>query len=120
MSGCLANLNSHTIRKLTIGLGREKLSLGDAVILKTRKVKGYWDGSSEDNGKSGCGVVIKGVDWSRWVTIIRIAVTLKIGTAMAAEVAGVCVLMGIFDVVFTKRLCVQSVDKCINSIRNKQ
>ena len=27
-----------------------------------KAVKGFWDGSAEDNGKSGCGIVIKGVD----------------------------------------------------------
>ena len=53
-----------------------------------KAVKGYWDGSFNDNGKSGCGVVIKGVDRGRWVTISRIAVPLKVGTAVAAEVAG--------------------------------
>ena len=40
--------------------------------------------------KSGCGVVIKGVDREGWVTISKIAVPLKVGTAMAAEVALKC------------------------------
>ena len=35
-------------------------------------------------------MVIKGVDRDRWVTIIEISVPLKVGTAVAAEVAGVC------------------------------
>ena len=36
---------------------------------KTRKaVKGYWDGRYKDKGKSGCSVVIKGVDRERLVT----------------------------------------------------
>ena len=35
-------------------------------------------------------MVIKGVDRDRWVTISKISVPLKVGTAMAAEVAGVC------------------------------
>ena len=30
-------------------------------------------------------------EWDRWVTISKISVPLKIGTAMAAELAGVCV-----------------------------
>ena len=29
---------------------------------KWKVVKGFWDVSSEDNGNSGCGVVIKGLD----------------------------------------------------------
>ena len=51
-----------------------------------KAVKGFWDGSSKDNGKSGCGVVIKGFDRDRWVTIGKIALPLKVSTAMAAEV----------------------------------
>ena len=85
-----------------------------------KAVKGHWDGSLKDNGKSGGGVVMKVVDRSRWVTISRIAVPLKIGTAMAAEVAGVCVLTGILDLVFNKCLCVQSVNQCINRILDEQ
>ena len=61
------------------------------------EVKGYWDGSFKDNGKNGCGVVVKVVDRERWVTISKIAILLKAGTAMAAEVAGACVLTGILD-----------------------
>ena len=60
-------------------------------------VKSCWDGSCKDNGKGGCGVVIKGVHRERWVTISKIAVPLEVGTAMAAEVAGVCMLTGIID-----------------------
>ena len=58
-------------------------------------MKGYWDGCFKYNGRSVCGVVIKGVDRERWVTISKIAVPLQVGTAMAAEVAGVCVFKGI-------------------------
>ena len=54
------------------------------------------------------------------MTIRRISVPLKVGTAMAAEVAGVCVLTGIFHLVFSKCLCVQSVNQCINIIPDKQ
>ena len=62
-------------------------------------VRGIWDGSSNDNGTIGCGVVIKEVDRDRWVTISKIAVPLKVGTAMTAEVKGVCVLTEIPDLV---------------------
>ena len=57
--------------------------------------------------KSGCGVVIKGVDIRRWATISRIAVHLKVGTAMAAELMGACVLTGILDLIFHKCLCAE-------------
>ena len=55
-------------------------------------MRGHWDGSFKDNGKSGRGVVVKAVGRERWVTISKIAVPLQVGTAVAAEVAGVCVL----------------------------
>ena len=48
---------------------------GDADTWKA--VKGFWDGSFKDNGNSGCGVVIKGVDRERWVTISKIGVPLE-------------------------------------------
>ena len=63
-------------------------------------LQGYWDGSFKDNGKSGGGVVIKGVDRENWMTIRKIAIPLKVGTAMAAEIAGVCVLTGILHLIF--------------------
>ena len=73
----------NTIRKPTIGPNcepkdRENLSI-DATHTEG-------DGSAKDNGKSGCGVVIKGVDRNKWNTITRIA-PLKTGTAMEAEVS---------------------------------
>ena len=55
-------------------------------------------------GKAGA--VIKGVDRERRVTINNIAVPLKVGTAMAAEMMGVCVLAGLLDLVFHR--CVKS------------
>ena len=69
-----------------------------------KAVKGPWDGRIKKQCKSVCGVVIKGVDRERWVTISKIAVPLKVGTAVAAEVAGVCVLTGILDLIFCKIL----------------
>ena len=49
-------------------------------------MKSFWDMAVPKTiCKSVCGVVIKGVDRERWVTISRIAVPLKVGTAMAAE-----------------------------------
>ena len=48
--------------------------------------------AASKTGKSGCGVVIKGVDKGRWVTISKIAILLKVDKAMATEIAGVCVL----------------------------
>ena len=65
-----------------------------------KAVEGFGYGSCKDNGESRCGVVMKGVDRERWVTISRNAVPLKVGTAIAAETLGVCMLTGILDLVF--------------------
>ena len=53
-----------------------------------KAARGFWDRSSKNNGRSGCGINIKGVDKDKWITIGKIAVPLGIGTAMAAEVMG--------------------------------
>ena len=52
-------------------------------------MKGYWDVSFEENGKSRRGAVTKGVDTERCVTISKIAVPLKVGSAMASVVGSV-------------------------------
>ena len=56
-----------------------------------KAVKGFWDGSSENNGRSGCGVLIIGVDRDKWTTIRKVAVLLSAGTPTAADVMGACV-----------------------------
>ena len=89
-----ANMVAEGLRKLVI----DKCNNSET----WKAVKGYWDGSSKDYGKSGCGVVIKEVNKNRWVTIRRVAVILKVGAAVAADDAGVCVLTGILDLVFNK------------------
>ena len=87
--------NQEADRWANIGAkGQRKIVLNKCNCSETWKaVKGYWDGSFKDIGKSGCGVVIKGVDMEIWVTINRIAVLLKVGTAM-------CVLKAILDLFF--------------------
>ena len=52
-------------------------------------------------------------------TISRSAVPLKVGTAMGAEMMGVCVLTGILDLVFHKCQCVQNTSRCIGTILKK-
>ena len=70
--------------------------------------------ASKTMAEGGCGVVIKGVHRERWVTISKIAIPLKVGAAMAAEIAGACVLTGIIDRIFCKCLSVKNVNLCIN------
>ena len=75
--------------------------------------------SPKDNGKSGCGVV-KGVDRDKWVTITRIPVPLRVGTGMAAEVMGVCVLTKILHLVFNNCLSCQNNNQCIDTLLKNQ
>ena len=107
-----ANVGAEGQRKVVI----DRKSNGDT----WKAVKGFCDGSCKVNGTSGCGVAIKEVDRERWVTISRSAVPLKVGTAMGAEMMGVCVLTGILDLVFHKCLCVQNTSRCIGTILKKQ
>ena len=54
-----------------------------------KAVKRFWDGSSKNNGRSDCGIVIEGVDKDTWVTLSKVAVPMGVGTAMAAKVPSV-------------------------------
>ena len=38
---------------------------------------GFGDGSSKNNGRSGCGVVIKGVHKNKWITISNIVIVVS-------------------------------------------
>ena len=85
---------------------RGKLLLtGKVMVTHGRQSKDFGMAVARTMGRSECGVVIKEVDRERWITISRIAVPLKVGTAMAAEMMGVCVLTGILDLVFHNCLC---------------
>ena len=67
--------------------------------------------ASKTIGRSGCGVVIEGVDRAKWVTISKIAIPLK-GAAMAAEIAGVSDRLQML-------VCAKNINHCINRILNK-
>ena len=73
-------------------------------------------GSIKEDGRSGCGIVIKGVDRQKWVTSSNIAVPLKVGAAMAAEVLGVCMLTSVLDLILCKSLSAQNINQRINRI----
>ena len=83
-----------------------------------KAVKGFRDGSAKDNGNSGCGVLIKVINKDRWVAIGRVAVPLKVGTAMATEVMGVCVLTEILDLISTRCLCIQNIGALTKFLTN--
>ena len=84
----------HIFREHWANLGAEgqmKIFVDRGNNAETWKVvKSFWDGSSENNGRSGCGVLIEGVDRDEWITISMVAVPLSVSTATAAEV--MCVL----------------------------
>ena len=82
---------------------RKKITIEGAKNTKDKKAgRGYWDGSNED-GRIGCGFVIKAVDKGSWITISKVAVPLKACTAMAAEIAGAGMLTGVLDLLFDKK-----------------
>ena len=86
---------------------------------KWTAVKGFWDGT-KDNGESGCGLVIKGVDKDKWVTISKIAVPLRYGHGGRSNGCGVSFLTEILDLVLNKCLSVQNINWCIDKILDKQ
>ena len=72
--------------------GKWKITTEGVENMETRKtLRGYWDGSTEEDGCSGCGIVIKPVSRENWITISNTAVPLKTSTAMTTEIAGACV-----------------------------
>ena len=100
--------------------GQRKVIVDRSNNTESRKaVKGFWDASSKNTGRSGYGVVIKGVDKDKRVTISKVAVFLGVGTAMAAEVMGVYVLTEIFGLVFNKCLSIQNTNQCIDTSSQK-
>ena len=70
--------------------------------------------------------VSKNVVWwskgltEKWVAISKLAIPLKVGAAAAAEIAGVCVLTGIVDLILSKCLSVKNINLCINSFLNNR
>ena len=92
----LSTSSGNTIRKPITGqiwcrMTKKKCCGKGSNTERWKAVKGFWDGRSKNNGRSGCGVVVKGADKDKSITISKIAVPLCIGTVTAAEVMGVCV-----------------------------
>ena len=62
-----------------VGAGAKKeIVIGKNNTEKWKAIKGFSDGSCKENGRSGCGVVVKGVDKEKWVTINKIALLLSV------------------------------------------
>ena len=49
-----ANVRAGGKKEIVVGKGSHEV--------KWKTVKGFWDGSCKEDGRSGCGVVVKGVD----------------------------------------------------------
>ena len=64
-------------------------------------------------------MVIKGIDRDRWVAVSKNAVPLKDGTAIAAELIGVCVLTETLDLVFNKCQCMQKINQSRGDVEQK-
>ena len=87
---------------------------------KWKTVKGFWDGSCKEDGRSGCGVVLKGVDKDKRVKISKITVPLTECTAMAAEMRGVCLFMGVLSLILNKNLNFGSINRCVDALIGKR
>ena len=107
-----ANLGAEGRRKIIVDRGSNNL--------RWKAAKGHWGGSSKNKGRSGRGVVVKGADEDKWITISKVAVSLGVGTVMAAEVMGVCVLTSIPDLVLHKVSALKITNQCIDTILTNQ
>ena len=58
-------------------------------------MRGFWDGGKKKDGSSGCGIVIKGVDRKKWITIRKIAVALAVCSALSARCYVFCLLLSV-------------------------
>ena len=79
-----------------------------------KAVRGCWDGSKQEDGSSGCGIVIRAVDRKSWITISKIAVPLTACTAMAVEIAEVNVLTVVRDLLSEQKINRENVNECVN------
>ena len=68
----MANLGAEGRRKFVADKGNN--------TERWKAVKGFWDGCFKNNGRSGCGVVVEGVDRDKWITMSKIAVPLGVVT----------------------------------------
>ena len=70
--------------------------------------------SSPSCPSCGCGIVIKGSDTDRWVTIREIAVPRKKGCgALAVEIIVVSILTDVVDLIVRGNLTVKNIERCI-------
>ena len=63
--------------------------------------------------------MIEAVGRGNWITASEMSFLLKVSTAMAAEVAGACILTEVLDLMFGQRINVEMVTQCIESVTDK-
>ena len=109
-----------TTRKRTIGpvwepVGKKEIVIDkDSNTEKQKAVKGFRDGSGKDNGESGCGVVVIRVDREKWVTISKGALPLRMCTAVAPEMTGVCLFICVLNLIPKGNLSVGNINRCVD------
>ena len=91
----LASLGADGTRKITV----EESGNHE----RWKAVREFWDGSNKKDGTCGCGIVIKGVERKKWITIRKIAVPLEVCSGLSA---GACIMTGILNLVLKKKNCV--------------
>ena len=94
-----ANLGAEGQRKITVDKGN---------------ITQNWTAAKKTDGRSCCGVVIKGVDRDKWMS--EVAVPLETSTAMAAEVVGASGVTGILDLVLQKNLSMEAINQCVEAV----
>ena len=82
-----ANLGADGIKKVTVENKRQRREVeGGARIL------GRWQ---KRDGTNGCGIVIKGVDRDKWITISKIVVPLAVCSALSARCYVFCLPLSV-------------------------
>ena len=97
------------------------------VIVETLKnnetwkaIREYWDGSRNENGNSGCGIVITAIDREKLDHTQENVCPVKVSTAMEAEVAGVTILTEVPGMMLGQRMNVEMVTQCIERVTDEK
>ena len=95
--------------------GVEQIAMDEKTNRNWKATRSWWDGSAKIDGRS----VIKGVDKNRWVTLRnrsaikkRMQPLRKECSALAAEIAGVIILLEVVDLSGRAHLTVENIRSC--------
>ena len=59
---------------------------------------------------------LKEVDREKWVAISKVALPLRVCTAMAADMTGECLLIGVLNLILNRNLNVGNINRCIDGL----